>query len=131
MASILLQANLNHCRQAQDLMTQSLAEWGGGLAVAAEPYSVPAHPAWARDDGGTVTIYSVWSHDIPVFTLTERGRGFVAGEWGETIVVGCYFSPNRPLSEFEEYLDGLGAVVRRWHPRPVLVLGDFNAKSET
>ncbi|XP_020299098.1 uncharacterized protein LOC109863272 [Pseudomyrmex gracilis] len=122
--AFLLQANLNHCRRAQDLMTQS-------LAVAAEPYSVPAHPAWVGDETGTVAIYCVWGHEIPIFTLAERGPGFVAGEWGETIVVGWYFSPNRPLRDFEEYLDGLEAVVRRWHPRPVLVLGDFNAKSVT
>jgi hypothetical protein len=34
----LLQTNLDRCRRAQDLMSQNLAEWGVGLAVAAETY---------------------------------------------------------------------------------------------
>jgi len=37
----LLQANLNHACQVQNLFLQSLAERGIGLAVVAEPYKIP------------------------------------------------------------------------------------------
>lgn len=44
-------------------------------------------------------------------------------------IVGAYFSPNKSLADFESFLVELGAVVNRYHPRPVLLLGDLNAKS--
>jgi hypothetical protein len=45
----LLQTNLNRCRWAQDVMSQSLGGvGGGGLAVAAEPYRVPSAPRGAN-----------------------------------------------------------------------------------
>lgn len=43
--------------------------------------------------------------------------------------VGVYFSPNRNLVDFEIFLVDFGAVVNRYHTRPVLLLGDLNAKS--
>ncbi|MBF2463444.1 RNA-directed DNA polymerase [Listeria welshimeri] len=42
-------------------------------------------------------------------------------------IVGCYVSPNRSLADYELYLDGLADCVRRCLPRPLIVLGDFNA----
>ncbi|KAJ0175603.1 hypothetical protein K1T71_008762 [Dendrolimus kikuchii] len=44
-------------------------------------------------------------------------------------IIGCYFSPNRRLVDFEGWLDEVGTVVARNRSCPVLVLGDFNAKS--
>jgi len=44
--SIILQANLNHARHAQDLCLHTMAERGCGLGVVAEPYAVPPdHPS--------------------------------------------------------------------------------------
>ena len=56
MQGLLLQANLNHSVRGQDLFVQTLAEWNIDLAVAAEPYRVPAHPNWAGDGGGLVAV---------------------------------------------------------------------------
>ncbi|CAB3240394.1 unnamed protein product [Arctia plantaginis] len=53
----------------------------------------------------------------------------MAVEWGVTVVVGCYFSPNRGLAEYEAYLHGLAICIRSYASRPVFVLGDFNAHS--
>lgn len=50
----LLQTNLNHSATAQDLFVQHLAEWGIGLAVAAEPYLIPSRPNWLGDLSGLV-----------------------------------------------------------------------------
>lgn len=52
----LLQANLNHTRQAQNLFYQSLAERGIGLAIVAEPYRIPAKPTWLGDSRNSAAI---------------------------------------------------------------------------
>ncbi|XP_020297778.1 uncharacterized protein LOC109862204 [Pseudomyrmex gracilis] len=129
--SLLLQDNLNHAREAQDLLVHSLAELGGCLAVAAEPYSVPDHPSWLGSRDGSVALYFRWGHASIFFSPLEKGEGFVACKWGELAIVGCYFSPTRPFHEFEEFLNGLERVIRRLQTCPLLVLGDFNAKSVT
>jgi len=49
--------------------------------------------------------------------------------WGETVVVGVYFSPNRSLADFARYLDRVGVIVGRLLPGPVLIMGDVNAKA--
>ncbi|CAK9820186.1 Putative 115 kDa protein in type-1 retrotransposable element R1DM [Anthophora quadrimaculata] len=123
----LLQANLNHSRGAQDLFCQALREWQVSLAMAAEPYHVPDHPSWFGDVACSVAITAVGVPGAPPITLLERGRGFLAVAWGEYAVVGCYAPPSRSFSEFEGYLGEVGYCIRRYLPRPVLVLGDFNA----
>nr|XP_049691667.1 uncharacterized protein LOC126053518 [Helicoverpa armigera]XP_049704749.1 uncharacterized protein LOC126056273 [Helicoverpa armigera]XP_049706070.1 uncharacterized protein LOC126056578 [Helicoverpa armigera] len=118
-----LQGNINHCARAQDLLLQSMAEWSIDVAVVAEPYFIPARDNWLGCADGLVAIIGG--------TLTDpsRGRGWVAAVSGGIVIVGAYFSPNKSLADFEGFLVELGAVVGRHHPRPVLVLGDLNAKS--
>ncbi|CAH2088396.1 unnamed protein product [Euphydryas editha] len=123
-----LQANLNHCARAQDLLMQSLAQWQIDLAVACEPYWVPPEPNWQGDLDGTVALIRGDTAG-PSLTFVERGSGYVVVAWGEYVVVGVYFSPNRGLAEFETFLDTVRAAVCRQSPRPIIVLGDFNAKS--
>ena len=125
-----LQANLNHCAAAQNLMIQAMAQWDVGVAVVAEPYRIPLSSSnWAGDSEGLVAIVTRPSAGIAPLQGIGRGRGCVAVSVGPWAVVGAYCSPNRSLSEFETFLAELGALVRRAHPAPVLVAGDFNAKS--
>jgi hypothetical protein len=56
MAIRLFQANLNHCRKAQDLWLQSLAAGDFGLGVAAKPWRVPESSNWYSDTAGSVAI---------------------------------------------------------------------------
>ncbi|CAK1582411.1 unnamed protein product [Parnassius mnemosyne] len=100
-----------------------MAEWSIHVAVVAEPYFIPARDNWLGCADGLVAIIGE--------TLTDpsRGRGWVAAVSGGIVIVGAYFSPNKSLADFEGFLVELGAVVGRYHPRPVLVLGDLNAKS--
>ncbi|XP_047528987.1 uncharacterized protein LOC125065450 [Vanessa atalanta] len=123
-----LQANINHCAGAQDLLLQSMAEWGIDLAVACEPYYVPPLPHWVGDSDGTVAVLAK-SGTGPSISLVERGSGYVVVGWGEYVVVGTYFSPNRSLAEFEIYLGFVRSAVARQSPKPTVVLGDLNAKS--
>ncbi|XP_026825053.1 uncharacterized protein LOC113561843 [Ooceraea biroi] len=129
-AQNLLQANLNHVRQAQDLFVHSLSERGSGLGIAAEPYRVPREsPNWANDRGGSVAIHRSPSGRSPPMTPLESGRGYVAVEFADIAVVGCYVSPNWDLAHFGGFLEEVGGCVGRCAPHPVLVAGDFNAKS--
>ncbi|XP_050561732.1 uncharacterized protein LOC118274342 [Spodoptera frugiperda] len=125
-----LQCNLNHCRSAQNLFLQTVAEWSVALAVVAEPYGLQDHPRWFRDSVDSVAIYWAGGSGGPHCCLLDSGQGFVAVEWGPIAVVGCYVSPNISLQEYEAYLDGIANCIRcKCSPRPVLVLGDFNAHS--
>ncbi|XP_046960630.1 uncharacterized protein LOC124530491 [Vanessa cardui] len=123
-----LQTNVNHCAGAQDLLLQSMAEWQVDLAVACEPYFVPPLPHWLGDLDDTVAVLTR-SGTGPPLSLIERGSGYVVVGWGEYVVVGTYFSPNRSLAEFEIYLGLVRAAVARQSPKPIMVLGDLNAKS--
>lgn len=53
----------------------------------------------------------------------------MAAHLRELVVIGVYHSPNRSIADFRSLVAELGTVVSRCHPIPVLVLGDFNAKS--
>ncbi|CAK1589890.1 unnamed protein product [Parnassius mnemosyne] len=117
-----LQGNINHCARAQDLLLQSMSEWSIHVAVVTEPYFIPARDNWLGCADGLVAIIGETLID------PSRGRGWVAAVSGGIVVVGAYFSPNKSLADFEGFLVELGAVVGRYHPRPVLVLGDLNAK---
>ncbi|XP_078051848.1 uncharacterized protein LOC144477994, partial [Augochlora pura] len=125
----IIQANLNRSARAQDLLMQNLAERGAGLAVAAEPYRVPEHPHWMGDSIGSVAVLWVGRQGSPPCSVIERGRGYLAVEWGDIAVVAIYAPPSWPLEHFEQYLDGVGRCISRCQPRPVLVLGDFNSKA--
>ncbi|KAJ0178588.1 hypothetical protein K1T71_005363 [Dendrolimus kikuchii] len=129
MAILVVQGNLNHCATAQDLLMQSMAQWGIQFAVVAEPYYVPPRSDWAGDLDGLVAIIVRTAAACPPLAGVVRGRGYVAATIGEIVVVGGYFSPNRRLADFEGWIEEVGTVVARSRPRPVLVLGDFNAKA--
>lgn len=69
-----LQANLNHARQAQDLFIHTLAERDCGLGIMAEPYQVPSgHPCWAVDSTGLVAI--TWRVTPAAPPCSFRGAG--------------------------------------------------------
>ncbi|XP_053995672.1 uncharacterized protein LOC128885599 [Hylaeus anthracinus] len=115
-----LQANLNHCRRAQDLMVHCLAECRVGLAVATELYQVLDHPHWFGDEDGLVAVWCRrHSASVPPCTVIERGRGMILVKWGTFVVAGCYNSPNCGSAEFGRYLDRLGALVAPYMADPV------------
>lgn len=125
----ILQANINHCARAQDLLIQSMAQWLVNVTVISEPYNIPSRDNWVADLDQTVALTVQAAVSSPPITNVLKGRGCLAALIGEFVFVAVYFSPNRVLSEFENFLVEVGSLVGRSHPRPVLVAGDFNAKS--
>ncbi|XP_059063005.1 uncharacterized protein LOC131855725 [Achroia grisella] len=89
-----------------------------------QPPSVPSSDNWFGDyDGLVAVIRTGGSSASPPCLPLFRGSGYVGVSWGEIAVVGVYFSPNRTLAEFEEYLDGLGIAISVHPARSVLVMG--------
>lgn len=89
------------------------------LAVAAEPYTIPNHPSWVRDVGGSVAIAWRDMPGSPLCFFRERGRGYAAVLWERIAVVGCYVSRNSGFDAFERFLGEVGDCVIRCTPRPV------------
>lgn len=130
----LIQANLNHSARAQDLLVQTMAEWDISIGIVAEPYMVRAdNNNWTSDELDSIAII-IRRGDIeklsPPLTTIGRGEGYVMAGWGDWIIIGVYFSPNKNLSEFEQFLDRVEIVVRQSLPGKVIVAGDLNAKSK-
>ncbi|XP_011688301.1 PREDICTED: uncharacterized protein LOC105450246 [Wasmannia auropunctata] len=61
--------------------------------------------------------------------LINRGEGFVVVGWNELAVVSCYFSPNRSVNQFRAFLAAIGDATSTLRGRPILIMGDFNARS--
>ena len=68
---------------------------------------------------------AVESFEGAVFSSLERQ----AVDWGDVIVVSCYFPPSLGDDEFLRDLNELGVRVREVAGRPITILGDFNARS--
>ncbi|XP_011859500.1 PREDICTED: uncharacterized protein LOC105556991 [Vollenhovia emeryi] len=108
-----------------------MAERGAGLAIVAEPWRVPdRHPCWAVNRERSAAIYwrRTTERHVPC-NMKGEGPGWVMVEWGPLLVVGVYFRPSLSRAELEERLEDLGTQIRASLPRPMLVAGDFNAKS--
>ena len=57
-----------------------------------------------------------------------RGDGFVWVELDDVVLCACYFSPNRPFSEFLEFITCVDNALKNYKNK-LVISGDFNAKS--
>ena len=128
LAGHIIQANINHSARAQDLLLQTMAELGLGLAVVAEPYRILQNNC-VGDETGTVMLLRAGTAASPAINIIESGQGYVAAAWGKMTVVGLYASANAPISSLQRLLDRIRNCVVSLKNQNVLVLGDFNAKS--
>lgn len=131
MAAIVLQNNLNHSCQAQNLFLHTLAECGGVLGIISEPYRVPKDRTnWASDDEGTVAITWRTSQDFPPCVPVEKRPGMIVVDWGRYTIISVYISPNASMIVFEDWLEDLTDCINRRRVRPKIIAGDFNSKSQ-
>lgn len=103
----ILQCNLNHCWQAQDLLTQYIKENRVDLCLVSEPVTIPSSSCWLGSLDRTAAV--VWCTDrvsMPC-SLLFRGNGFVIISRGDLIVVSCYCSPNVGMTQFLSFLEDL------------------------
>ncbi|XP_067207849.1 uncharacterized protein [Linepithema humile] len=106
MVITLLQANVNHAGGAQDLLIQYMTEVRTSLAIVTELYRILDNPRW-------------WGSTA----------NWVAVEWGTYLVIGCYCSPRMDRTNFREFLNSVSTLLDPNMSRPILFLGDFNARS--
>lgn len=127
-----LQININHCREAHDMLVQNLAELQVGIAAVSEPYCIPDSPFWHGSKDRRAAIY--WSRDHLQYgcSLLQTGNNFVAVSCGDIKIVSCYIPPEKGedrATSFRRTLRGLEKVTRAAGSRVVLC-GDFNSKSD-
>ncbi|OWR44217.1 reverse transcrpitase [Danaus plexippus plexippus] len=120
--------NLNYCARSQDLLDHYAAQWSIDMDMVCEPYRVLPRDNWIGNVDSTVALVFGPNIAPPCFGGTIKGRDYVGGKLGSVTVLGVYFSPNRPLAQFEAFLLQLTSVVNG-ATDPVIVAGDFNAKS--
>ena len=123
-----LQINLQGSRLAQDLLWTMTAAKEIGVAIVSEPYNVSGIAGWYTDRTGWAAIGIPDGKVVP--REVEQGDGFVAIVLGACTVYSCYISPNSTLNEYKAYLNRLATSLFRRQGQPLIVAGDFNAKSE-
>nr|XP_041630573.1 uncharacterized protein LOC121502022 [Drosophila kikkawai] len=116
--------NLNHCRAAQDLLTQTVREVAADVAILSEPYRVSVGGEWAKDRSGKAALWLCGGRRLRMSNILDAD-GFVRAEVGGYCVYSCYLAPSLPLEGFSRILDDLSSDLRGRHK--VIVGGDFNA----
>lgn len=124
-----LQINLNRSYGAQNLFVQTMAEREIDIGIISEPNNCPSsNPLWIVDRLGLAAI--VWKASLPFRCIPlVKGQGYVAARCGDITIVSCYLSPNMPLAEYSLAMQELSEILSKIHPSPVLLAGDFNARS--
>nr|XP_041632425.1 uncharacterized protein LOC121502777 [Drosophila kikkawai] len=120
----LIQLNLNHCRAAQDLLTQTGRERGSEVAILSEPYKIGNSRDWATDRTGKAAL---WLCGVGAQQMCDikAADGFVRANVGGTWLYSCYLAPSLSMESFGRILDEL-SIDLRGHSN-VVVGGDFNA----
>lgn len=125
-----VQCNLNHCRVAQDLVAQYMAEERVDVALISDPYKAdPASSAWHVSAGQRKAAIYVANSGVMVANVISDPE-FVSARLNGVQVYSCYASPNRPIEDFQDLLRRLEDSIRTVQQGvPVLVTGDLNARS--
>lgn len=125
-----IQINVNRSWSAMDLLKHTMLERDIHVGIISEPprnLKAGAACSLSRDNGSAV----VWrSGSLNRFhcKFVGSGRNFVTVKIGDLYLTSCYISPNVNLCAFEDFLDDLSAHLTVLGG-PMLVCGDFNAKS--
>lgn len=121
----IMQANINHCSAAQDLLVHAAMEAECSLVSVSEPYAVPANTTnWLSDTDGWAALFC--RGPLGFSRVLFSGCGFVAAVWGDVAVCSCYVSPNIGLRHYENLLESLRTEIRGSGVDQWLVFGDFN-----
>uniref|UniRef100_A0A182YT88 Endo/exonuclease/phosphatase domain-containing protein n=1 Tax=Anopheles stephensi TaxID=30069 RepID=A0A182YT88_ANOST len=121
----IVQANINHCESAQDLLWQAIAEEQGDDALISEPYRTPRdNSCCVTDWTGLAAIWAVGRFPIQK-VVSHDSEGFTIAIVNGVYFSSCYASPSWELERFNTMLDNLFDDLLGCNP--VVVAGDFNA----
>ena len=121
----LLQVNLNHCRDAQDLLMQTIAQDKIDVAIISEPYGVDGNLRWLRSKDGKAAIGI--TDKAKRIKRTIKGNCYVGVEIGDAIIISVYVSPNGTERDLGNVLDDIERTIRRNQRKDIIVAGDLNA----
>lgn len=124
-----LQTNINHCRIAQDLLTQYELENSIGITVISEPYQIRSSLDWISNTNSNIAIH--WN---PNYTRSSgvkkyEGEYTLAVKWREFSIVACYFPPNYDNDDYSDFLEELDLALDEVNDSTIVICGDFNSKS--
>ncbi|XP_018376265.1 PREDICTED: uncharacterized protein LOC108769657 [Trachymyrmex cornetzi] len=130
MVNRVLQANINHSRDGHDVLLQTMAEGDFAIAIVSEPYTIPVdHLHLYANERESVAITWRQARDAMPCTPHNRGEHFAAIKWGDMLVAGVYLPPSPDMSQTEEALEELEGWIIQNMDKPIMIAGDFNAKS--
>lgn len=124
----ILQINLNHCKNAQELLTQSVLQHQIDLVVISEPWQPPSY--WFNDDHKNASIWI--PQPAEKFTTIKslyKTKGIVSIQVDNYIYISCYFSPNISIESYVEKISELENFLNTVNYNNCVIAGDFNAKS--
>uniref|UniRef100_A0ABD2WW19 Endonuclease/exonuclease/phosphatase domain-containing protein n=1 Tax=Trichogramma kaykai TaxID=54128 RepID=A0ABD2WW19_9HYME len=123
----ILQLNLNHCRSAQDLLSQTVRELGINVAIVCDQYKNPSpHYTWIADSNRQAAIWV--RGGLPVQDRPSRPLSFFTrARVSDVYIFSVYAPPRLSIAEFSALLADV--VDEAQGKRPLIVAGDFNAWS--
>jgi len=123
----IIQINVGVGRAAQDLSLASAVKWGAEILIISEQnHNRPEADGWYSDSLGRSAV--VILGNLPVNRVGPMHQGFRWVEVQGLRVYSCYWSPNCSINEYKDFLLQLELSIRN-SLIPVVVAGDFNAKS--
>jgi len=126
---IILLINVEMGRASQGLMKKVAVEINADAIVISEPNRNEGEDnAWYPDSTGRAAV--VVTDRIPVENPGQPERGFWWVQLSGIRLYSCYWPPHSSSSilEFSDFIDRLETSIRE-SVLPVIVAGDFNAKS--
>lgn len=129
MALKILQININHSWEAQDLFGQRAREIGVAICAISEPRRIPTSPYWFGSIDCKSAVFWLPENAVGVCKLIYRGKNFVLVKISNLFIYSCYISPNSRQDDFRSFLIELGDCFYRYGLVNNVLCGDFNAKS--
>ena len=120
-----IQINLNHCKVAQDLLSQTIYEMKTDVAIICEQYE-DLSENWICDSSRKVAIWACGNFAIQKCNQSTQD-GFIHATVNGVHIFSCYAPPSLSSQEFEQFLDRLTSDAKKYNP--VIIAGDFNAWS--
>ena len=122
-----MQNNVDRSKITQDIVLQTAARENVDMVILNEPNKrVAQTQGWHVDSRIDVAII-IRNRNIAVDSR-GRGNGFAWIETESFVLYSCYCSPNIDAQAFQQFLNELDLDVGQ-HTKPIIVGGDFNAKS--
>ncbi|CAB0033693.1 unnamed protein product [Trichogramma brassicae] len=123
----ILQLNLNHCKAAQDLLSQTILEQCFNVAVVCDQYKNLDPPyTWLADANSQAPIWVQGGGMVP--ECPARARPFFNWAQINGIYLFSVYAPPR-LADVEFFALLTNIIEEAWDKRPLIVAGDFNTWS--